>query len=293
MPESPVHLLRDAKKRGARLAMVSLYDAPTAVLSCDAGADLLLVGDSMGNVVLGHDNTVPVTMADVLHHTRAVVRGVRASTRPNVPVFADLPFGSYATVEMAVQNGVELMRAGAHGVKLEGGHETALRAIRVLVESGAPVMGHLGYTPQSALQFESVVQGKTNESASRLIHEAHCLQDAGCCGMVLEVMPNEVAARITQELAISTIGIGAGPHCDGQVLVWHDLVGFSPGKFRFVERYANARETLGAATRSFVEEVQSGAFPTAEHGWPMGEAQLEAWRNAEPQTPNDAGQKGS
>jgi 3-methyl-2-oxobutanoate hydroxymethyltransferase len=289
MPESPVHLLRDAKKRGARLAMVSLYDAPTAALSCDAGADMLLVGDSMGNVVLGYDNTVPVTMDDVIHHTRAVLRGVRASTRPNVPVFADLPFGSYSTVEMAVQNGVALMRAGAHGVKLEGGNETALRAIRVLVESGAPVMGHLGYTPQSALQFESVVQGKTTQSALRLLDEAHRLQEAGCCGMVLEVVPNEVAARITQELQISTIGIGAGPHCDGQVLVWHDLVGFSSGKFRFVKRYAGARETLGAATRSFVEEVQSGAFPTTEHGWQMPEAQLPSWQNsAEPQTDDSA-----
>jgi 3-methyl-2-oxobutanoate hydroxymethyltransferase len=280
MPESPVHLLRDAKKRGARLAMVSLYDAPTAALSCDAGADMLLVGDSMGNVVLGYDNTVPVTMDDVIHHTRAVLRGVRASTRPNVPVFADLPFGSYSTVEMAVQNGVALMRAGAHGVKLEGGHETALRAIRVLVESGAPVMGHLGYTPQSALQFESVVQGKTTASALRLLDEAHRLQEAGCCGMVLEVVPNEVAARITQSCRFRPIGIGAGPHCDGQVLVWHDLVGFSSGKFRFVKRYAGARETLGAATRSFVEEVQVRRFPTTEHGWQMPEAQLPSWQNS-------------
>jgi 3-methyl-2-oxobutanoate hydroxymethyltransferase len=290
MPDSPVHLLRNAKKRGARLAMVSLYDAPTAALSCDAGADLLLVGDSMGNVVLGHDTTVPVTMADIIHHTQAVVRGVRASTRPNVPVFADLPFGSYSTVEMAAQNGVELMRAGAHGVKLEGGHETALRAIRVLVESGAPVMGHLGYTPQSALQFENVVQGKTTESALRLLNEAHRLQEAGCCSMVLEVVPNEVAARITRDLAISTIGIGAGPHCDGQVLVWHDLVGFSPGKFRFVKRYAEAREQLGVATRSFIDEVHGGDFPTTEHGWQMPEAQLQSWQNSDGEKTDDNAQ---
>jgi 3-methyl-2-oxobutanoate hydroxymethyltransferase len=150
-------------------------------------------------------------------------------------------------------------------------------------------MGHLGYTPQSALQFESVVQGKTTQSALRLLDEAHRLQEAGCCGMVLEVVPNEVAARITQELQISTIGIGAGPHCDGQVLVWHDLVGFSSGKFRFVKRYAEARETVGAATRSFVEEVQSGAFPTTEHGWQMPEAQLPSWQNsAEPHTDDSA-----
>jgi 3-methyl-2-oxobutanoate hydroxymethyltransferase len=290
MPDSPVHLLRDAKKRGARLAMVSLYDAPTAALSCDAGADLLLVGDSMGNVVLGHDNTVPVTMADIVHHTQAVLRGVRASTRSGVPIIADLPFGSYSTVDLAVQNGIALMRAGAQGVKLEGGHETALRAIRVLVESGAPVLGHLGYTPQSALQFESVVQGKTTESALRLLDEAHRLQEAGCCGMVLEVVPNEVAARITQELEVSTIGIGAGPHCDGQVLVWHDLVGFSPGKFRFVKRYAEARETLGAATRSFIEEVHGGDFPTIENGWPMPEAQLSSWQNSAAQEPGDKAQ---
>ena len=283
MPESPVHLLRDAKKRGARLAMVSLYDAPTAALACDAGADLLLVGDSMGNVILGYDNTVPVTMDDMLHHARAVVRGVRSSTRPAVPIFVDMPFGSYATDALTAHNGAALMRAGAHCLKLEGGGEMALRAARVLVEMGAPVMGHIGFTPQSALRFGSVVQGKTAGEAGRLLDEAHRLQEAGCCGMVLEVVPSQVAQRITRETEASTIGIGAGPHCDGQVLVWHDLVGMSSqGSFRFVKRYAEAHDILKDATRNFIEDVHREAFPSAEHGWQMADEQLQSWEKGAP-----------
>jgi 3-methyl-2-oxobutanoate hydroxymethyltransferase len=148
---------------------------------------------------------------------------------------------------------------------------------------GAPVMGHIGFTPQSALRFEGVVQGKTAAEAARLLDESHRLQDAGCCAMLLEVVPSQVAERITQELEIPTVGIGAGPHCDGQVLVWHDLVGMSPQNgFRFVKRYAEARETLGAATRSFIDEVHSAAFPSTEHGWQMADEQLQSWENEAP-----------
>lgn len=271
-------LFGEARREGRKLAMISLYDAPTAALACDAGADLLLVGDSMGNVILGHEDPIPVTMEDATRHTAAVVRGVHASSRPDVPIVADLPFGSYATLDLATHNGADLMRAGAHGVKLEGAGPGALGAVRALNEMGVPVVGHLGFTPQSALRFEGVVQGKTVADAGRLLDEALALQEAGCCALVLEVVPAPVARRITREIEISTIGIGAGSGCDAQVLVWHDLVGFAPGPpLRFVKRYAEARDLLQEATADFVGEVRSGAFPKPEHGWETDDAGLKDW----------------
>jgi 3-methyl-2-oxobutanoate hydroxymethyltransferase len=278
MTASPVRLFEGAKARGERLAMISLYDAPTAALCCDAGVDVILVGDSLGNVVLGLDSTVHVTMEDMLLHTAAVARGVRSSTRPDVPVVGDLPFGAYATIENATKNGADLLRAGAHSVKLEGGGQAALAAIRALDEMGVPVVGHLGYTPQSALRFPSIVQGKTEAAAERLFREARNLEEAGCRAIVLEVVPVEVAERVTRELSIPTIGIGAGVGCDGQVLVWHDLVGLTPGKpLRFVKRYADTHKLLTQAAESFIGEVQSGEFPQPEHGWPMDEEELNRW----------------
>ncbi len=260
--------------------MISLYDAPSATLSCDAGADILLVGDSMGNAILGHDGTVPVTMDAMLHHTGAVVRGVKNSSHPETPVVSDIPFGGFATVERAVENASMLMRAGASAIKLERAGEGTLAAARVLVEMGVPVVGHLGYTPQSAGRFEGVVQGKSTEAATRLLEDAKRLEDAGAFAVVLEVVPTEVAKRTTAELAISTIGIGAGPHCDAQVLVWHDLVGFSEEKpFRFVKQYADVYETMKDASAGFVEEVRSGAFPAPEHGWRMDEEEYRRWEN--------------
>jgi 3-methyl-2-oxobutanoate hydroxymethyltransferase len=262
------------RKKQARepLSMISLYDAPSAALCCDAGVDALLVGDSMGNVVLGYDNTLPVTMEEMLVHARAVARGARASQRPEVPIVVDLPFGSYATEADAAHHGAALLRAGAHALKLEGAGPGALAAARLLAEMGAPVMGHLGYTPQSSLRFARVVQGANQLEAARLRDEAHALQEAGCFAIVLEVVPMEVAARITSELEIATVGIGAGAGCDGQVLVWHDLAGLTPqNSFRFVRRYAEAHGVLCEAARQFINEVQSGAFPTAEHGWKMPE----------------------
>jgi 3-methyl-2-oxobutanoate hydroxymethyltransferase len=278
MSASPVRLFRGAKARGERLAMISLYDAPGAALCCDAGVDVLLVGDSLGNVVLGYENTLAVTIGDMVHHTAAVARGARGSSRPEVPIIADLPFGGYASVDLATMNGASLVRAGAHGVKLEGAGPGALAAVRALVEMGVPVMGHLGYTPQSSLRFESVVQGKTGAAAARLLEEARRLEEAGCCAVVLEVVPAEVGRRVTGELSIPTIGIGAGPGCDGQVLVWHDLVGLTPGKpLRFVKRYADAHALLAGAAGDFVDEVRSGAFPEPQHGWSMNETELRTW----------------
>jgi 3-methyl-2-oxobutanoate hydroxymethyltransferase len=274
-------LLRDAKARGEKLAMVSLYDAPSAALACEASVDLILVGDSLGNVILGYESPVRVTMDDMLRHTEAVARGVQGASRSKVPIIADLPFGSYTNVRIATRNGADLVRAGAHALKLEGARPSSVRAVRALTEMGVPMVGHLGFTPQSSLLLEGVVQGKTGAAASRLLEGAQRLEEAGCCSVVLEVVPSEVARRVTAELSASTIGIGAGPHCDGQVLVWHDLVGFTPDKpFRFVKRYADADTLLKEATEGFVGEVHSEAFPEAEHAWTMDEAELKKWMEA-------------
>ncbi len=261
--------------------MISLYDAPTAALCCEAGLDLILVGDSMGNAMLGYENTLPVTMEDILRHTGAVARGVRGSSRPEVPVIADLPFGSYATLERATENGAALIRAGAQAVKLEGSDRAALEGIRAITGMGVPVVGHLGFTPQSSLSFGSIVQGRTAEAASRMLEEAKSVEEAGCCAVVLEAVPAEVARRITEELSISTIGIGAGPGCDVQVLVWHDLVGLSDGpSLRFVKQYADAAALMQRAVESYVGEVRSGEFPGPEHGWELGEEELRRWEDA-------------
>lgn len=256
--------------------MVALYDAPSAKLCCEAGIDALLVGDSMGNVVLGYDGTVPVTMDEVRLHVGAVARGAKVSSKPETPIVADLPFGSYATRALAAKNGALLMRAGASALKLEGAGKSALRAIETLAEMGAPVLGHIGYTPQSALRFEGVVQGRTADSARELMQQALLLQNAGCCALVLEAVAEEAAAHITQNAGICTVGIGAGAGCNGQVLVWHDLIGLSEdAPFRFVKRFAQARETLEIATREYSQQVKSGDFPASEHGWKMqpGEAE--------------------
>ena len=259
--------------------MISLYDAPTAELCCDSGADCLLVGDSLGNVVLGYDNFISVTMEDMIRHTAAVARGARRSSRPGVPIVADLPFGSYTTVSDAAGNSADLMRAGAHAVKLEGAGPATLEAVRAIIEMGAPVVGHLGFTPQSALRFSGVVQGKTGEAAERLLRDALALEEAGCSAVVLEAVTREVAEAVTQTLSVPTIGIGAGAGCNGQVLVWNDLAGLSKSTpFRFVKRYADARAVLAEAARDFVEEVRSGEFPREENGWSMPEAELEGWR---------------
>lgn len=279
-------LLRGAKAEGEKLAMVALYDAPSAALACEAGVDIVLVGDSMGNTILGHDDTLPVTMEDVVRHTAAVARGVKASSRPGVPVIADMPFGSYADLRLAAENAAELVRTGAHAVKLEGAGVGIVAAIGAITEMGVPVVGHLGFTPQSSLSFEGVVQAKSADAAANLLWDAKKLEQAGCCAVVLEAVPREVAWSVTGELKVSTIGIGAGPHCDGQVLVWHDLVGLAPDPpFRFVKRYADAHAVLKGATKAFVGEVRSGAFPKAEHGWEMDEVARKRWESRDGRAP--------
>lgn len=269
--------------RGEPISMVSLYDAPTAALCCEAGVESLLVGDSLGNVVLGHEGFTSATMEDMLRHTAAVARGVARSSRAGeVPVVADLPFGSYSTVADAAHNGAALIRAGAHALKLEGAGTSSLRAIEALVEMGAPVVGHLGFTPQSSLKFSGVVQGKTGEAAARVLEEARRLDAAGCVAVVLEAVPSEVAQRVTAEISTATIGIGAGGRCNGQVLVWHDMIGYGPGKtLRFVKRYADVHSLLSEAAAGFAREVRSGEFPAEEHGWSMSEEELARWQRSD------------
>ncbi len=255
--------LRSLKAEGRRFAMLTAYDYPTARILDEAGIPVILVGDSLANVVLGHPTTLPVTMEEMLHHTRAVARGA-----PSALVVGDLPFLSYqASDEEAVRNaGRFLKEAGAHAVKLEGGRPELIERV---VSAGIPVMGHLGLTPQSVHAMGGYrVQARTEETAERLLADALQLEKAGAFSLVLEGVPSAVAGRVTGSLAVPTIGIGAGPHCDGQVLVLHDLLGLSFGKpAKFVKRYADLRGEIERAVTSFREEVEGGAYPGPEHSY--------------------------
>ncbi|HET7092626.1 MAG TPA: 3-methyl-2-oxobutanoate hydroxymethyltransferase, partial [Thermomicrobiales bacterium] len=248
-----------ARKGGERLAMVATYDVPFARLAETAGVDLLLVGDSLGMVVLGYESTVPVTMDDILHHCRAVVRGA-----PNTFVVADLPFLSYHLDDrQAIENAGRLLKeGGADAVKLEGGRGMASR-IRAVVAAGIPVVGHVGLTPQSATMLGGFkIQGRDLDSAHALIDDGLAIADAGVFAMVVEAVPDEVAAIITARAPVPTIGIGAGPACDGQVLVGHDLLGFDEAPSpRFVRRYAELAPTIRGAFARFAADVRAGAFP--------------------------------
>ncbi len=243
-----------------RITCLTAYDYPTARLLDEAGVDILLVGDSLGMVVLGYENTLPVTLEEMLHHTRAVRRGVRRAL-----VVADMPYGSFhAEVAESVRNAVRFLKeAGAEAVKLEGG-ERRLELISRLVEAEIPVMGHVGLTPQSLHALGGFkVQGKTPEAAEQLLRDARAVEAAGAFSVVLESVPRELAARITQQLRIPTIGIGAGPECDGQVLVFHDLMGLTAGSVpKFARRYANLAEVIARAASAYCEDVRSGQFPS-------------------------------
>jgi len=251
--------VRAAKGSGRRLVMLTAYDCPTARLLDAAGVDLILVGDSVGNNVLGYDSTLPVTMDEMVHHTKAVVRGTRRAL-----VVADMPYLSYQTGRRdAVRNaGRFLKEAGAAAVKIEGGARRA-GLVRALVEAEIPVMGHVGLTPQSVhLMGGYRVQGKRVDEARALVEDARALEDAGIFSLVLEGMPEAVGRMITDATGIPTIGIGAGRHCDGQVLVFHDLFGLNPGPLpRFARRYADLAGTITEATERFIADVRGGAFP--------------------------------
>jgi 3-methyl-2-oxobutanoate hydroxymethyltransferase len=253
------------KAEGRRFAMLTAYDHPTARLADEAEIPVLLVGDSLGMVVLGHPTTLPVTLDDMVHHASAVARGAA-----NALLVADMPFMSYQpSVEMAMVSAGRLLReAGMHAVKLEGAGPVVETVAR-LAAAGVPVMAHLGLTPQSVHAIGGFrVRGRTAEAAQRILSDARELEEAGAFSLVLEAVPAEVGRTVTEALRIPTIGIGAGPHCDGQVLVVHDILGLSTGRTpRFVKRYANLGEQAVEAMRAFAREVAGGEFPTAEHSY--------------------------
>jgi 3-methyl-2-oxobutanoate hydroxymethyltransferase len=260
------------RRKGARLAMLTAYDFPSARLCAEAGIDLLLVGDSLGMVVLGYDSTLAVTVADIAHHTRAARRGAPAAF-----LIADMPFLSYGTPEQAIDTAARLMKdAGADAVKLEGGVEVA-PTVEALTRAGVPVLGHVGLTPQTASALGGYkLQGKDEESARRIVEGARALEAAGCWGVVLELVPAELARLVTERLHVPTIGIGAGAHCDGQVLVFHDVVGlFSGFTPTFVKRYTEAGNAIRDALQRYREEVASGAFPAREQSFSMNSDALQ------------------
>ena len=253
------------RKPPPRITMVTAYDYPTALLVDEAGIEVVLVGDSLGNVVLGQGSTVAVTMDEMIHHARAARRGIRCAL-----LVGDMPFLSYqVSPEEAIRNaGRFLKEAGCDAVKLEGGRRMA-PTVRAIVDAGIPVMGHIGLTPQSASQLGGYrVQGKDAETARGLIEDARALEEAGAFSIILEAVPDRVAARITDAVAVPTIGIGAGPDCDGQVLVLHDLLGLTQGPApRFVKRFSDLAAEVLRALRAYADEVRGGTFPGPEHSY--------------------------
>jgi 3-methyl-2-oxobutanoate hydroxymethyltransferase len=264
--------LAEKKRNGERIVMVTSYDYPTARLADEAGLDLVLVGDSAAMTVLGHDSTVPATMDEMVMLTRAAARGAQ---RPLL--IADMPFGSFqVSDEDALRNAIRFVKkAGADAVKLEGAG-TSLSRVRAIVAAGIPVMGHVGLTPQSATMLGGLrAQGRTATQALRLLDDARALEAAGCFAVVLEAVPAPVAARITEALAVPTIGVGSGPDCDGQVLVLHDLVGLYQGRSaRFVKRYADVSTTIRDALERFAADVRAGSFPEESHTYSIPEEEL-------------------
>ena len=276
--------LRASKERGEKLVCLTAYDYPTARIIDESGVEIILVGDSLGNVVLGYENTIPVTLDEMVSATRAVRRGVTRAL-----LVADMPYGSYHTgADDAVRAALRLIKeGGAEAVKLEGGRKR-LQLIERLIAEEIPVMGHIGLTPQSVNQLGGFrLQGKTLEAARALIEDARALEAAGVFSIVLELVPREVARIITEAVKIPTIGIGAGPHCDIQVLVIHDLIGLSfteNRKPRFVRQYANMRQIMTEAISRFAEDVRSGSYPAEDESYavsPETAAELELLLNEE------------
>lgn len=270
-PERPEKVsapsLRLSKQRGERLVCLTAYDYPTARIVDEAGIDIILVGDSLGNVVLGYGNTVPVTLDEILIHLKAVRRAVQRAL-----LVADMPYGTFHTGDDdAVRNALRLVKeGGAEAIKLEGGHKR-VHLVKRLVDEEISVMGHIGLTPQSINQLGAYrVQGKTAIAAQQLIDDAKAMEDAGAFAVVLEVVPREIAQMITESISIPTIGIGAGVHCDIQVLVLHDMLGLSFGKqARFVRPYANLREVMTEAVTRYAEDVRNGTYPSEAESYAL------------------------
>ncbi len=273
MPRLTIDDLKRKKRDGEKIAMITAYDYPSARLVDEAGADIVLVGDTLGMVVLGYDTTIPVTMEDMIHHTKAVVRGSQRAL-----VVGDMPFMSYqVSPEEALRNaGRFLQEAGCQAVKLEGGVHMA-PTVKRLVEVGIPVMGHIGLTPQSVHQLSGFkVQGKTPAAAVKLLNDAHALEEAGAFAIVLETIPAPLAKLITERVSVPTIGIGAGPDTDGQVQVFHDLLGlFTAFTPKHARRYADVGDVIRRAVADYVADVRNRRFPTAEQSFQMKPEALE------------------
>jgi 3-methyl-2-oxobutanoate hydroxymethyltransferase len=270
--------LKAMKAQNKPIAMLTAYDYPSAMLAEEAGVDMILVGDSLGNVVLGYDTTVPVKLEDMIYHTRAVVRGA-----PGTMVVTDMPFATYRLgPEATLRNAARLMQeGGAHAVKLEGGAELA-EEIRLLTSAGIPVLGHIGLTPQSVHQIGGYrVQGKSSEEAEKMLQDAKALEQAGAFGIVLELVTEELAAAVTHSIGIPTIGIGAGRGCDGQVLVFHDILRFGSGirDKKMVKTYANIGDTIRSAITQYVDEVKTKAFPDEKHSFPLNQSSTHSAMN--------------
>lgn len=266
--------MKNMKQTGEKICMLTAYDYATACLVEDAGVPMILVGDSLGNTMLGYGSTIPVTMDEMLHHTRAVVRGTTRAF-----IVADMPFMSYQlSDEEALRNaGRFLQEGGAQAIKLEGGRPV-VSAVKRMVEIGIPVMGHLGLTPQSIHQLGGYkVQGKTPETATRMVEDALALQEAGIFSLVLECVPSQLAALITEQLTVPTIGIGAGPDCDGQVQVVHDILGlFTDFTPKHSKRYAELGEATKQAVSDYLQDVSNGTFPTERESYTMDAGLLDA-----------------
>lgn len=263
MAKVTIQQLHRMKAQGEKISMTTAYDYPTAYFVNKAGIEIILVGDSLAMTVLGLDTTVPVTMEQMIHHIKPVVKGA-----PDVMIVGDMPFGSYnQSKEQAIMNATRLMKeGGCDAVKLEGGKEVA-QTVKAIVDAGIPVMGHIGLTPQTISKLGGFkVQGKSAEAAQKLLEDALALQEAGAFSLIIECVPEEVGRFITEKIFIPTIGIGAGRHCDGQVLVFHDMVGLFE-KFipKFVKRYANLGEEVVKALETYKDEVKKGKFPGDEH----------------------------
>jgi 3-methyl-2-oxobutanoate hydroxymethyltransferase len=282
--------LGERKRQGEKLVMVTAYDHPGARLADAAGVDLILVGDSASDNVLGYDSTVPVTVEELLVLVRAVAKGAEHAI-----VVADLPFGSFqVSDEATLANAVRFVKeAGADAVKLEGAGPSLSR-VQALVGAGIPVMGHVGLTPQSATMLGGYkAQGRTAAKAQKLLADARALEAAGCFAVVLEAVPAAVAKRVTQALTVPTIGIGAGASCDGQVLVWHDLLGLSDRKpARFVKRYAEIGEEIRRALETYAREVRAGVFPGEEHTYTIPDDELELFNAHAGEAHGHAGKAG-
>lgn len=271
--KNTVMTFKQAKQNGDKLTMLTAYDYSTAKLIDEAGVNSILVGDSLGNVILGYEDTISVTMEDMIHHGAAVARGVKEAL-----VIIDMPFMSYQTsVYDAMVNAGRLMKEGrADAVKLEGGTEVCPQ-IKAITAAGIPVCGHIGLTPQSINAFGGFrVQGKSEETARKIIEDAKAVEEAGAFAIVIEGVPSKIADKITEQVSIPTIGIGAGKGCDGQVLVYQDMLGmFSDFTPKFVKKYANIGEVMKEAFATYIKEVQSGEFPSEEHGYSVDDSVIE------------------